>query len=158
MWEALLAVADAAGGDWPTIARGAAVTLVMDVNAATPSLGVRLLGDLRTLFGNDDSLSTDSILDGLVKMEEAPWSDLRGKPIDSRRLANYLKPYGVISKVIRTDSNTIARGYTRESLWDAWLRYLPTADVTDVTSVSDTTVTNGACRRCNREGCGWCEP
>ena len=48
VWEPLLAVADAAGGDWPERARVAAVTLVTLLREANPSLGIRLLGDLRT--------------------------------------------------------------------------------------------------------------
>ena len=50
VWEALLAVADAAGGRWPDRARCAAVTLVTATKSAPPSLGVRLLEDIRDVF------------------------------------------------------------------------------------------------------------
>ncbi len=45
VWEPLLAVADAAGGDWPQRARQAAAALVAQAKQSTPSLGVRLLAD-----------------------------------------------------------------------------------------------------------------
>ncbi len=46
-----LSVADAAGGEWPGIARKAAVALVTSARDADPSLDVRLLGDLKIVFG-----------------------------------------------------------------------------------------------------------
>jgi len=138
VWESLLAVADLAGADWPERARVAAVTLVTDAKRASPSLGIRLLSDLRETFGDRDALATETILTALHTIEEAPWGDLRGKPLDSRRLANYLRPYGVSSKVVRIGVST-ARGYSREDLWDAWVRYLGEPHKEDVTSVTSAT-------------------
>lgn len=40
VWEPLLAVADLAGGHWPTTARATAVTVVTEAKAGAPSLGV----------------------------------------------------------------------------------------------------------------------
>src|SRR6476646_10646782 len=51
VWEALFAIADAAGGAWPKSAREAAVALIAAGREEEPSLGIRLLGDLRTVFG-----------------------------------------------------------------------------------------------------------
>ena len=138
VWEALLAVADAAGGDWPVTARAAAVALVTDSKASLPSLGVRLLADMRTIFGELSAMTTDKILTALVELDESPWGDIRGKPIDARRLATYLRPYGVAPKVIRTGEPT-ARGYAREDLHDAWNRYLPLGPDSGVTSVTGVT-------------------
>ena len=95
VWEALLAVADAAGGDWPERARVAAVTLVTDSKAATPSLGVRLLSDLRDVFGDADAMFTDAHPRRPHALDEAPWGDLRGKPLNARGLAQRLGKYGV---------------------------------------------------------------
>src|SRR5262249_42539760 len=50
VWEPLLAIADAIGGDWPERARVAAVALVGAARDAEPSLGIRLLIDIRTIF------------------------------------------------------------------------------------------------------------
>ena len=58
IWEPLLAVADAAGRDWPERGRVAAVALVADFKESTPSLGVRLLADLRAVFGDNNVMST----------------------------------------------------------------------------------------------------
>jgi hypothetical protein len=135
MWEPLLAVADMAGGDWPARSRVAAVALVALAKRSTPSLGVRLLSDLRQVFGDHEAMATEAILADLVKMDEAPWGDLKGKPIDSRRLANLLRPYGVTSKNVRIGDRA-PKGYTREDLFDSWNRYLPNvADVADVALV-----------------------
>ena len=49
VWEALFAIADAAGGDWPKLAREAAVALIAAGREEEPSLGIRLLADLRTV-------------------------------------------------------------------------------------------------------------
>jgi hypothetical protein len=142
VWEPLLAVADAAGGQWPTLARVAAVTLVAQSKESSPSLGVRLLADLYQVFADHEALTTRAILDALAVLDEAPWGDIKGSPIDSRRLANYLRPYGVQSTTIR-DNTSVVRGYKRESLHDAWVRYLPQSpkSVTSVTSVTSPYIT-----------------
>jgi Protein of unknown function (DUF3631) len=125
VWEALLAVADAAGGDWPDRARAAAVALVAESRESTPSVGVRLLGDLRVVFGDRDTMSTEAILSALEALPEAPWGELvGGKPINARGLSKRLAAYGVKPKVIRVGTAT-PRGYTRADLVDAWTRYLP---------------------------------
>ncbi len=138
VWEPLLAVADAAGGEWPERARVAAVTLVTDAKAGTPSLGIRLLQDVHKVFEGHDALSTKHILDALNNLEEAPWGDLKGKPLDGRRLSKYLQPYGIVSKVVRIGTAT-HRGYAREDLHDAWLRYLGDPTNESVTSVTSAT-------------------
>ena len=142
VWEALIAVADLAGDAWPVRARSAAVALVAEAKDAEPSLGVRLLADLRTVFGSADELSSKGILNALLEIEEAPWTNLKGKPIDERGLAHRLRQYGIKSKTIRIGvgpSGTL-KGYTRADFFDAWGRYLPGAhpvrSVTSVTSVT----------------------
>lgn len=152
LWEPLLAVADAAGGDWPQRARAAAVALVSQSKQSTPSLGVRLLHDLRLVFGERDRMATEAVIKALCALDEAPWGDLKGKAIDARGLAYRLKAYGVASKQIRLDAATTLKGYERTDLHDAWARYLgpphlaretsetwvtPTAGVTAVSAVSD---------------------
>lgn len=127
VWEALLAVADLAGEHWPELARVAAVALVADSMAGQPSLGVLLLRDLRTVFGDHDKLPTETILAGLHELDESPWSDLRGKPVDSRWLSRQLGKYGVKPKVIRTPDGT-PRGYDAADLADPWGRYVAPAE------------------------------
>jgi hypothetical protein len=124
VWEALFAIADAAGGTWPTAARVAAVAHVADALAGTPSLGVRLLADVRTAFGNSLLIASEELLQTLTSMDEAPWGDLRGHPLDARGLSNFLRPYGIKSKTVRVGTRT-PKGYTRDDFHDAWSRYLP---------------------------------
>ena len=123
VWEPLLAIAEAAGGGWPERARVAAVALVAESKRGTPSLGIKLLADLRTIFGEEDHLATEDILTRLHRIEESPWGDLRGKPLDARGLAQRLRPYEVKPTTVRILAST-PKGYRREDLHDAWVRYL----------------------------------
>ncbi len=50
IWEPLLAIADTAGGHWPTTARNACRHFVLDTGPQITSTGVRLLADLRNVF------------------------------------------------------------------------------------------------------------
>jgi Protein of unknown function (DUF3631)/RepB DNA-primase N-terminal domain len=126
--EPLLAIADAAGGEWPRAARDAAVKLLSgEEREDQDSLGVQLLTDIKAVFEDEegtDRLSTAQLLAQLNEMDESPWGDYKGKALDSRRLANLLKPYGVKSDKIRIEDKT-PRGYLRASFEDAWARYLP---------------------------------
>jgi hypothetical protein len=147
VWEPLIAIADAAGEEWSTRARMAAVALVALSKDNTPSIGVALLTDLRTIFDGHDQLPTETILQCLRELEEAPWADLRGKPLDSRRLASYLRRYGVKSRTIRVGRGT-PRGYKAEDLWNSWERYVPslvppTTATTKTTSLDDTDQNGG---------------
>lgn len=157
VWEALLAVADAAGGDWPKRARVAAVTSVTSSRTASPSMGVLLLRDLRTVFGDRDQMPSTDILAALVKIEESPWGDLRGHELDAKGLAARLRKYDVAPTAINPKDAPTYRGYVSAELKDAWHRYLPPlkqednpseektqdvgeaghGDVTDVTAATD---------------------
>ncbi len=126
VWEPLIALADAAGGAWPDLARRSAVALVAEAQAKEGGMGVRLLADLRTVFTatGEQRMSTDDILEALLHLDESPWADIRGKTLDSRNLSRRLGRYGIKPKQLRFgDRNT--RGYERTDLLDAWVRYLP---------------------------------
>ncbi|RKN43102.1 DUF3631 domain-containing protein [Streptomyces hoynatensis] len=132
VWEPLLAVADAAGGNWPRRARKACLTLVKAAEATDKgSLGVRLLTDLRDhVMVGMDRLPTVAIIDRLNALDDAPWADLHGKPLDSRRLSRMLSEYvtadnePIASRNIRT-SGGVLKGYYAGDLHDAWQRYCP---------------------------------
>jgi hypothetical protein len=123
-WEPLLAIADAAGGHWPETARAACTALVKVAESREASLGVRLLADLRVVFGHADALGTEAILGRLHEIDEAPWADLRGKPLDARGLARLLRQYEIASVKVKIGGKPL-QGYRREHLWDAFTRYLP---------------------------------
>ncbi|RNL83170.1 DUF3631 domain-containing protein [Halostreptopolyspora alba] len=140
VWEPLLMVADAAGGPWPERARSACVELVAaNRDPATVSLGVRLLGDLRTIFRGETKLPTSTILERLHALEQAPWADLGGnKPFDDRALARMLGKYttaegtAIKSRTLRMPDGSTPKGYHAADLADAWSRYLPTEDTATV--------------------------
>lgn len=140
VWEALLAVADLAGGVWPDRARRSAVTLVTQSSDRGGSLGVVLLGDLREVFNGADKLPTETILERLHAIDESPWVDLRGKPLDARGLSRRLAKYGVKPKPIRI-GDQISRGYDAADLADPFGRYLAPASgqggVTGVTPLRE---------------------
>ncbi|MDP3089634.1 MAG: DUF3631 domain-containing protein [Nitrospira sp.] len=148
VWESLLSIADEVGGIWPDRARVSAVTLVTDAMGAPPSLGVRLLKDLRTVFGDRECASTNDLLAGLIDVEDSPWGDLKGKPLDGRRLAKLLRPYDITPKPIRIETS-VFKGYTRADLHDAWTRYLqpesssPPIGLPDIASVTSVTKITG---------------
>jgi len=123
-WEPLVAIADAAGADWPARARTACVELCKVAESREASLGIRLLADLRDVFGDEDRLATETALARLHDLDEAPWSDLRGRPLDARGLARRLTTYGVRSTKVKVDGKAL-QGYRREDLHDSWQRYLP---------------------------------
>lgn len=140
IWESLLAIADAAGDTWPERARAAAVFLVRESKESTPSLGVRLLADLKRVFGERDAMSTIDILKALCELEEAPWSDLKGKSISPRFLSSQLKAY---DPKIKPGTHRIGgiptKGYARTDLHDTWIRYLAEPARETVTSVAPVT-------------------
>jgi hypothetical protein len=125
VWEPMFLISDVAGGHWPDTARVTAVTLVtaQSDGRATASWGLRLLSDLRQVMGDDDAMFTAAILDALIKIEESPWGDIKGKPLTDRGLAERLRPYSIKSKLIRIGS-VVARGYSRADLLDTRARYL----------------------------------
>jgi hypothetical protein len=142
IWESLIAIADLADSGWPKRARDAAVALVAESKGSTPSLGVRLLADLRVVFEKHQDpghMTTEGIIKALCDLDEAPWGDLGGKPINARGLSTRLGKYGVQPKRIRIGEATL-RGYDRGDLWDSWQRYLGATPVANATCA--TTATN----------------
>jgi hypothetical protein len=141
-WEPLFAIADIAGGDWPQRARDAALALSVGDGRDDDSLGVRLLGDIKDTFREQDEerLTTTALVSALTDMDERPWGDLKGKPIDARGLAWRLRIYGIRPKKMRTGITTI-RGYERGDFEDAWGRYCPSppeAEQAEQTADTDT--------------------
>jgi hypothetical protein len=170
VWEALLAVADLAGGDWPRKARVAAVTAVTDSRETKTSLGIMLLRDIKTVFAakDTDRISTTTLLESLNSMDESPWGDIRGKQLDPRGLSRRLSKYGISPGTFR-QGETTAKGYVLEDFADSWDRYLPPhgeaeESVTGVTAVTErdrvTAVTDkshGARVRLGLRGDGRCD-
>jgi len=124
-WEPLLVIADSAGVEWPQRARTAAIQLMAGEEREDNSLGIRLLRDIQTVFGGDlDQVSSADLVSELVAMEDAPWGDIRGKALDTRRLSSMLRSYGIRPQTVRIGDRT-PRGYRCIDFLDAWGRYLP---------------------------------
>lgn len=126
-WEPLVAVADAAGGGWPARVRSACRVMVEDADddGADASVGLRLLRDLRVVFGDANGLHTTTILERLHKLEDAPWGDFYGRPFTSHDLARRLRDYRVKPTDVREPGAPNRKGYRRIDLYEAWSRYLP---------------------------------
>ncbi|MCX5400052.1 DUF3631 domain-containing protein [Streptomyces sp. NBC_00102] len=146
VWEPLLAIADAAGGDWPDRARAACVELVAAAKEGdAASRGVQLLTDLRDhVFRGADRMPTAVILEMLLAMDEAPWADLDGRPLTSRTLSRMLSDYvttdnaPIKPRSIRTPSG-VPKGYYAVDLADAWNRYCPVPPAKSATSATSAT-------------------
>ncbi len=125
-WRPLLAIADRAGGDWPDRARTAALILSGgERDPEADGVGVALIGDCVSIFKDRgvDRLSTTDLIVELVKVEGRPWPEWnKGKPITPRALGRLLKPFGIVSKVLRIGEST-PHGYECQTFDDPYLRY-----------------------------------
>lgn len=138
VWEPLMAIAEMAGGDWPERAREAAVTLSARADRDVDGLGLMLLKDVRGVLvqHGSDRIASGELVAALVELEESPWADLRGNPLDKNRLAKLLKPYAIKPRGLRLGDGTTPRGYLKEDFLDAWARYIP-EPATSATSATD---------------------
>lgn len=129
VWEALLAVADLAGGHWPESIRCSAVALVAASMRKAPTIGVLLLRDLLTIFKKHGQpyIGSGSVLTELKEIEESPWASFKrnGDPIDARALARHLRRYGIESHDQRVGDGKVQKVYFRAEFEQAWARYLP---------------------------------
>ena len=141
VWESLITIADTVGGDWPKRARVAAVALITEAKERDPSLGVRLLADLKGIFGDAPEMSTEAILRALHALTESPWNDLKGKPLNDRGLAQRLRQYGIKPGVLGGGSH---RGDRREDLHDAWDRYLAPHPSSDAAAANPPPLSDGS--------------
>jgi hypothetical protein len=123
VWEPLVAVADAAGGDWPQRARNACAFLT-GTAADEEADGTRLLADLYSVFGEDEVLSSATILERLNAVETSPWGGWhRGDGLNPRDLAKMLRPYKITPIKVKIAGESV-RGYRAEAFHDDWSRYV----------------------------------
>jgi hypothetical protein len=146
-WDPLLAIADAAGGDWPERARTAAVELHNANALRAESTGTLLLKHVRDAFAVRDHdgnpvfdqagnpmfngrMGTSELLGRLVVNDAGPWGAWWGADVDAgkttgpaSKLASLLRPFQVESKVLRFGETT-QRGYEAVSFVKVWDRYL----------------------------------
>jgi hypothetical protein len=135
VWEALLAIADLAGKDWPARAHRAAIALSSGEEREDDSLTVTLLRDVHAFFSSNghDRIKTADLLEHLHAVEESPWGDWYGKTLSAHGLSRLLKPYRIRTMPVKVDGETV-RGYKVEQFADAFSRVLGVTGVTGVTS------------------------
>lgn len=125
-WEALIAIADTAGNQWPTTARNTATYLVgQHQHESRDNTPTQLLTDINTILAERPTISTEDLLTHLRKDPEKPWATYGHTGLNPRDLAQMLREFEITSKQIRDDNNRQLRGYQRADFTDAWHRYLP---------------------------------
>ena len=125
-WRPLLAIADAAGGEWHARARRACTVLTAD--REDDSIGVMMLSDIRSIFAERgvDRLASVALVAALVAIEGRPWAEFRKieKPLSSNGLARVLDRYGIKPDTVRIGSRT-PKGYMLRQFQEAFSSYLP---------------------------------
>jgi hypothetical protein len=86
------------------------------------SMRVRLLRDLRSVFGDRKYMSSNDVVDALRDIEEAPWDTYYGRGMNARDLATLLRHFGVRPVAVRIQRE-VKKGYRRDDLAEAWERY-----------------------------------
>jgi hypothetical protein len=127
-WEPLLAIADAAGGEWPQRARRAALALSGEQAIEDDNIGTQLLSDIRAVF-TEDRMKSETLVGLLNGLEDRPWAEFgrTGKGLTQNMLARLLKQYKIRpAGTIRTDSGKkpTAKGYKLSEFIDVFERYL----------------------------------
>lgn len=147
-WRHLLAIADAAGGEWCERARVAAVSMTNNDDGQTA--GITMLADIRALFAerSADRLSSTELAAGLGLMEDRHWSEWQnGKPITTRQIARLLAPFEITPTKFRQEGRTPGtRGYERDAFEDAFARYLADSPAPSATApqLKDTAPLSGS--------------
>jgi putative DNA primase/helicase len=122
-WRPLLAIADLAGGTWPEEARRAACLLSGEEQGA---IGVGLLRDIRSVFGDDDVIRSSDLVAKLTADPERPWAEWRyGRPLTQKQLAGLLAPFHIISLTVHPPGLPDGKGYRRTDFEEAWAAYCP---------------------------------
>ena len=133
-WEALLAIGNAAGGEWagPGGRAWRACQRVMASTAGEETGACEtLLADLHAIFeakGWPEALGSKAILNELGVMEGRSWGEWsKGKPMTGHALARLLKPFGIATRNHRFPDGSQSKAYFAAELQPAWEAYLPEA-------------------------------
>ena len=145
-WEPLFAIANVAGGDWPTLTHKA---LMSRHDISEKSRAVELLEDIREcFFDGEDRIRTGLLIERLCLLNESQWIDYNfkaGRPEDRRikdkQIARILSPYGIKPTQFKVNGAK-TRGYRCEHFLKTWERYAhtPSSDPVPRYSPSPATV------------------
>lgn len=123
--EPLFAIADMAGGDWPTKSRSAVLALAQSRDEGADALGTLLLAKLRDVFGDRPAITTAEICETVNADDDLPFGAFGGGTgLDARLLSKLLRPYSIRPTSVRVGDRT-PKGYRRDAFEDAWERYVP---------------------------------
>src|SRR5271166_3569685 len=126
-WRPLLAIADAAGGEWPARARAIAETMTDQADGDDQSLKMMLLEDVRSVFETNgvDKLPSADLVEAVSEMKDRPWPELgrAAKPITQNKLAGLLKDFGIHPGNVWAGTKPL-KGYSLGQFQDAFKRYL----------------------------------
>jgi putative DNA primase/helicase len=123
-WRPLFAIADAVGGPWPDMLRGAAVSLEQ---RSERSYAIDLLSDIRTIFDAGDApvIGSEALVSRLIEDREKPWCEwLKGKPMTPLALSRMLSPFGISTQKRRLGTINPIATYARHDFEPAWRRYV----------------------------------
>lgn len=125
-WSPLFAIAQAAGGNWPT---NVLTAYTRSIHSHEPTKSEQFLLDVKSVLPETGNIHTDVLIQKLCDMEDSKYKEYNfkafeqeKKKIQSAQVANFFKKYKVESKNVR--ANGISRkGYSRDSLDKTIERY-----------------------------------
>ena len=138
IWEPLLAIADLAGGQWPTLARQAAEKLSASYDDDISLIGC-LLQDIRNwlIVQNLDRIFSRDLVEALNPVHDRPWEDLRRRrEINEYWLGRKMTELGINSKCIRV-GRTVGKGYLLADIDSAFRRYVSNAQNQPLSEISN---------------------
>jgi hypothetical protein len=154
--EPLLAIADFAGGEWPSKLRRSLLALFGSEESEDSSLGVALLRDIRAVFESSSGRRADRIYSvdlacALCDIEGSPWLEWdRGRGLTPNALAKRLRNFHVSPQTIRIGGCT-GKGYMRDAFVEHWERYLPLMPSGAVTTVTNrATIEDSECAQASQ--------
>lgn len=154
--RAICAIADAAGGRWPTVIRAALVGSASQGDDEPQSAGVLLLRDVAEVFEarKASRIGSTELCEALCALEESPWAEWRGgRPISTRGIVKLLKPFGV-----KPDQDRFGSYWRPGDFADAFGRYLSDTPGKAATSTTSATRPSSVTEKSNENngggGCG----
>ncbi|MCI0653584.1 MAG: DUF3631 domain-containing protein, partial [Methylococcaceae bacterium] len=131
-WRPLFAIAQMAGGDWPTRVKEAYLIEERESEKNSKlSNEHQLLSDIRKVLRPDEHvIATEEMIGRLCSLDDSQWADYNFKErdperrkIQPRQISNLLRDYKITPGTVRI-GNASPKGYKRIQFKIAWQRYL----------------------------------
>ncbi|WP_279243745.1 DUF3631 domain-containing protein [Candidatus Litorirhabdus singularis] len=125
-WSPLFAIAEAIGGEWPSLCKSAYIAATQVTEAEDDSITALLLTDIQEIFSqNGGKIFSAELTKSLGEQADRPWSEWgrTGKPITQNGLANMLKRFNIKPVQVRI-GEVKKRGYKLVQFSDALSRYV----------------------------------